>query len=159
MLTIAHSCNCLQPRPGPRRSSRGAKRLSIRGSWDQNQCNNGQGKWADQPLPFDVHIAVCTVRTHLRSRAVLHFTHSLDSSGHFVEYLLNRPDVKDAWRAHTEHEFVQRLADGTLPVEKFKNYLIQDYLFLVGLPSQKNDPKIIPANKRLARCNSRAPKP
>jgi thiaminase len=27
---------------------------------------------------------------------------------------------------------VQQLADGTLPVERFKHYLIQDYLFLVS---------------------------
>lgn len=43
-------------------------------------------------------------------------------------------EVKDAWRAHTEHEFVNRLADGTLPIERFKYYLIQDYLYLVSVP-------------------------
>lgn len=54
-----------------------------------------------------------------------------EDSDRFLEYLLDRPDVQKAWRAHTEHEFVSGLADGTLPVEAFKNYLIQDYLFLV----------------------------
>lgn len=54
-----------------------------------------------------------------------------DISGHFVEYLLQRPDVRDAWKAHTHHAFVAGLADGTLPVEAFKYYLIQDYLYLV----------------------------
>jgi thiaminase len=54
-----------------------------------------------------------------------------EDSGRFLEYLLDRPDVQKAWRAHTEHEFVSGLADGTLPVGAFKNYLIQDYLYLV----------------------------
>lgn len=61
-----------------------------------------------------------------------HSTYKLPfAPGHFVEYLLGRPDVKEAWKRHTEHEFLTRLADGTLPLEAFKYYLIQDYLFLV----------------------------
>jgi thiaminase len=45
--------------------------------------------------------------------------------------MLNRDDVQAPWKQYTEHEFVQRMGDGTLPVEKFKYYMIQDYLFLV----------------------------
>ncbi|KAH8821525.1 thiamine biosynthesis protein-like protein (Thi-4) [Xylogone sp. PMI_703] len=61
-----------------------------------------------------------------------HSTYTLPfAPGHFVEYLLDRPDVKEAWRGHVEHDFVARLADGTLPTDKFKYYLIQDYLYLV----------------------------
>lgn len=60
-------------------------------------------------------------------------------SGRFIEYLLDRPDVYNAWQAHTEHKFVAGLADGTLPVVVFKNYLIQDYLFLV-----RGGPSVIP---------------
>jgi len=52
----------------------------------------------------------------------------------FIEYILERPDVQQAWRNHTEHVFVAGLADGTLPLESFKYYLIQDYLFLVCRP-------------------------
>jgi thiaminase len=55
----------------------------------------------------------------------------IEDRDRFLEYLLDRPDVQKAWRAHTEHEFVSGLANGTLPVEAFKNYLIQDYLYLV----------------------------
>ncbi|KFY23743.1 hypothetical protein V493_05665 [Pseudogymnoascus sp. VKM F-4281 (FW-2241)] len=51
--------------------------------------------------------------------------------GRFIEYLLERPDVKGPWQKHTEHRFLEGIADGTLPVESFKNYLIQDYLYLV----------------------------
>ncbi|MFZ2006585.1 MAG: TenA family protein [Stellaceae bacterium] len=49
------------------------------------------------------------------------------------------------WRAYTRHEFVQRLADGTLPEAAFRHYLIQDYLFLLhfsrawGLAIYKSD--------------------
>ena len=59
--------------------------------------------------------------------------------GHFLEYLLDRPDVQKAWRAHTEHKFVAGLADGSLPLENFKFYLVQDYLYLVrNKPLQRN---------------------
>ena len=43
--------------------------------------------------------------------------------------------LKDAapaeWRGHTEHEFVRKLGDGTLPEASFRHYLVQDYLFLI----------------------------
>jgi thiaminase len=44
--------------------------------------------------------------------------------------------VKGPWKEHTEHAFVAGLGDGSLPVESFKYYLVQDYLFLVGLFSK-----------------------
>lgn len=53
-------------------------------------------------------------------------------SGHFVEYLLTHKDVREPWQEHVEHDFVKKLADGTLPLDSFKYYLIQDYLYLVG---------------------------
>jgi thiaminase len=59
------------------------------------------------------------------------FVVTLINSGRFIEYLLDRPDVQKPWQEHTEHSFVSGLADGTLPAESFKYYLVQDYLFLV----------------------------
>ncbi|GAB7363139.1 hypothetical protein MBLNU230_g3426t2 [Neophaeotheca triangularis] len=53
------------------------------------------------------------------------------SPGHFVEHLLDRQDVRRPWHDYTHHEFVERLGDGTLPREAFKNYMIQDYLYLI----------------------------
>jgi hydroxymethylpyrimidine/phosphomethylpyrimidine kinase len=53
-------------------------------------------------------------------------------SGNFIEYLLERDDVKPAWHDYTHHEFCVKMGDGTLPREAFKNYMIQDYLYLVG---------------------------
>ncbi|RVU80802.1 thiaminase II [Leucothrix sargassi] len=35
------------------------------------------------------------------------------------------------WQDYTQHAFVQQIADGSLPKECFKHYLLQDYLFLV----------------------------
>lgn len=35
------------------------------------------------------------------------------------------------WQAYTQHPFVMRLGDGTLPEAAFRHYLIQDYLFLI----------------------------
>lgn len=52
-------------------------------------------------------------------------------SGNFIEYLLGRDDVKPVWHEYTHHEFCERMGDGTLPRETFKNYMIQDYLYLV----------------------------
>lgn len=50
-----------------------------------------------------------------------------------------------AWPSYTRHEFVRRLADGTLPEAAFRHYLVQDYLFLLhfsrawGLAIYKSD--------------------
>ncbi|KAK3079081.1 hypothetical protein LTS18_005788, partial [Coniosporium uncinatum] len=61
-----------------------------------------------------------------------HSTYTLPfAPGHFIDYMLDREDVKGPWREHTEHDFVRQMADGTLPLEQFKYYLIQDYLFLI----------------------------
>ncbi|MBF9052538.1 thiaminase II [Roseobacter sp. HKCCD9010] len=36
-----------------------------------------------------------------------------------------------SWSAYVKHDFVMRLADGTLPREAFLHYLVQDYIFLI----------------------------
>ena len=38
--------------------------------------------------------------------------------------------VKDIWEKYYAHPFVRGIADGTLPVEKFRYYMLQDYLYL-----------------------------
>ena len=62
--------------------------------------------------------------------------------GNFISYLLDREDVQIPWKEYTEHEFVQKLGDATLPLEKFMYYLVQDYLFLVSST-------IYPCSKRM----------
>ncbi len=39
----------------------------------------------------------------------------------------------DLWERMVTHLFVQELGDGTLPIEKFRRYFLQDYLFLKTL--------------------------
>ena len=39
-------------------------------------------------------------------------------------------DMIDLWEKYNSHPFVQGLADGTLPKEKFKFFMIQDHLYL-----------------------------
>ena len=39
-------------------------------------------------------------------------------------------DVREIWEKYLEHPFVKEIGEGTLDKEKFKNYLVQDYLYL-----------------------------
>ena len=54
-------------------------------------------------------------------------------SGSFVHYVLERDDVVQAWQDFTHHDFVRQMGDGTLPIDKYKYYMIQDYLYLVRM--------------------------
>jgi thiaminase (transcriptional activator TenA) len=42
-----------------------------------------------------------------------------------------RGKAAEIWRCELDHPFVRGLGDGTLPVDRFRFYLEQDYLFLV----------------------------
>ena len=42
-----------------------------------------------------------------------------------------RSQAASIWEAELKHPFVLGIADGSLPKEKFKYYLCQDYLFLL----------------------------
>lgn len=42
-----------------------------------------------------------------------------------------RQQAAPIWEADLKHPFVRGIAEGSLPTEKFKFYLIQDYLFLL----------------------------
>ncbi|KAK3074358.1 trifunctional hydroxymethylpyrimidine kinase/phosphomethylpyrimidine kinase/thiaminase [Teratosphaeriaceae sp. CCFEE 6253] len=94
----------------------------------------------------DVSVAVrsagryveATIKTSVgmgKGSGPLNHFHSLQSlpfpPGGFVEYILERDDVKAAWHEYTNHDFVQRMGDGTLAVESFKHYMTQDYLYLI----------------------------
>lgn len=100
-------------------------------------ANSAQGK----PLYVAVREACWYVEAGIRTSFELgrgngpinHF-HSLHippfAPGHFVEYLLERPDVKPLWKAFTQHKFVRAIGDGTLHLDVFKRFLVQDYLYL-----------------------------
>ncbi|RAR07442.1 atp-dependent rna helicase dbp2 [Stemphylium lycopersici] len=57
---------------------------------------------------------------HFHSIYTLPFT-----PGNFISYLLDRDDVQIPWKEYTQHEFVQKMGNGTLPLEKFLYYLVQ----------------------------------
>jgi thiaminase/transcriptional activator TenA len=42
-----------------------------------------------------------------------------------------RRDAGEAWALYTHHPFLKALALGTLPLDGFRRYLIQDYLYLI----------------------------
>lgn len=42
-----------------------------------------------------------------------------------------KADAPKAWDAYVSHEFVKQLGDGGLPLDAFRHYLVQDYLFLI----------------------------
>lgn len=42
-----------------------------------------------------------------------------------------RADCASDWSSYVDHAFVRGLADGSLPKAAFRDYLIQDYLFLI----------------------------
>lgn len=42
-----------------------------------------------------------------------------------------KSDCAEDWASYAEHEFVERMGDGTLEQASFQHYLVQDYLFLI----------------------------
>jgi thiaminase/transcriptional activator TenA len=42
-----------------------------------------------------------------------------------------RRESGDAWQRYMRHPFLTALGAGTLPLEQFKNFLVQDYLYLI----------------------------
>lgn len=43
-----------------------------------------------------------------------------------------KQDAQEIWNDIYQHPFVVELCEGTLPIEKFKYYVLQDYNYLVG---------------------------
>ena len=97
----------------------------------------------------------CNVRLRV-SPKVLHSKLNL-GSGRFIEYLLQRNDVSEIWNEYMYHEFVEKLADGTLDQQSFQEYLVQDYLYLVRLPLRSETLTLIKHLKvHFARSNALA---
>ena len=44
------------------------------------------------------------------------------------DYLFN--ESKDIWQSYLKHPFLVEMGEGTLDKEKFRKYLIQDFLYL-----------------------------
>ncbi|KAF4831185.1 putative hydroxymethylpyrimidine/phosphomethylpyrimidine kinase 2 [Colletotrichum tropicale] len=82
-----------------------------------------------------IEAAIRTAPGFGKGHGPLNHFHSIQTlpfaPGRFIEYMLARPDVKDVWSEFVYHPFVMAMGDGTLPLESFKKYLIQDYLYLI----------------------------
>lgn len=42
-----------------------------------------------------------------------------------------KTDCSQDWSSYVDHRFVRAMGDGTLPMAAFRDYLVQDYLFLI----------------------------
>ncbi|CCD26078.2 trifunctional hydroxymethylpyrimidine kinase/phosphomethylpyrimidine kinase/thiaminase NDAI_0G03010 [Naumovozyma dairenensis CBS 421] len=49
----------------------------------------------------------------------------------FFTYLINHPFVKPHWQSYINHEFVKKIADGSLDRRKFQFFVEQDYSYLI----------------------------
>jgi len=130
----------MQPSERIRRAQGVQRSVPICRRRHQDSARAGRGKRALEPLPFHPGAAVYEVRclesgeqgnqapgrNDCRECAKL-----LVTRGHFVDYLLERPDVAPVWSRFVNHPFVLAMGDGSLPLDSFKGYLIQDYLYLV----------------------------
>lgn len=56
---------------------------------------------------------------------------SLLGNGDFFQYLIEHPKVKPHWDSYVNHEFVRQVANGTLPRDKFRFFIEQDYAYLI----------------------------
>ena len=82
-----------------------------------------------------VHAGISTGFTLGKGNGPINHFHSLYSlpfaPGYFIDYLLERPDIEPAWKRFVGHGFVNQLAANVLPLESFKRYMVQDYLYLI----------------------------
>ncbi|MEP5762391.1 MAG: TenA family protein [Litoreibacter sp.] len=58
-------------------------------------------------------------------------TQTIESTNMRATDLLKN-SVQDDWDAVTDHQFCKELAEGTLPLDKMRRYLVQDYKFIDG---------------------------
>ncbi|GJN71684.1 hypothetical protein PLICBS_005752 [Purpureocillium lilacinum] len=126
--------------------------MRVESPWQESTSTHGtgcslaaaisSGLAAGKDVPAAVRAACRYVEAGIREAPQLgsghgplnhfHSTFNLPfSPGYFIEYLLDRPDVRDVWKEFVYHPFVMALGDGTLPHESFKGYIIQDYLYLI----------------------------
>lgn len=53
------------------------------------------------------------------------------AKGHFLDYLKNHPKVAPLWDKYVNHPFTIQLARNELPLQSFRFFLKQDYIYLV----------------------------
>src|SRR5271166_1369127 len=68
----------------------------------------------------------CRHRSRIQRGSEIHSMASRNSFTHAI-----RIKAQPIWDRELKHPFVRGLADGTLSVDRFRFYLVQDYLFLI----------------------------
>lgn len=51
-------------------------------------------------------------------------------TGEALEYLVNHPEVKDHWNSYTNHNFMKMVYNFKLPLDNFKRFAEQNYIYL-----------------------------
>ncbi|CEJ90594.1 Putative Thiamin biosynthesis protein (Thi-4) [[Torrubiella] hemipterigena] len=126
--------------------------VKIQASWQESTSTHGTGCSlasaisANLSNKMDVPSAVRSACRYVEAgiktaprigqgNGPLNHFHSISSlpfsPGYFMEYLLSRADVCKVWDEFVYHPFVMGLGNGSLPLDSFKGYIIQDYLYLV----------------------------
>lgn len=132
---LVGSGDCVQLGQGDGYAGGGADGLPICRGGHQDCAGTGPRQWPAEPLPLGLYPALLAVWLGLPPCFLLSRECGLTPHrGYFVDYLLERPDVAPVWHKFVNHPFVLAMGDATLPLESFKGYLIQDYLYLVCCP-------------------------
>jgi hydroxymethylpyrimidine kinase/phosphomethylpyrimidine kinase len=107
---------------------------------------SSQPEFKSKSLPELVHKSISFVtngiftspalQTTLQSRGagpINHFHSGIISpypQGHFIPHILSHPCILSTWQRYIHHPFATALGNGSLPISKFKQYLMQDYKYL-----------------------------
>ncbi len=131
-VDLAGSGDCVQLGKGDGDAGCGEGSVSVCPGGHQDCPGAGWRKWPVEPLSLGLHASIFAVWSPSCFLACPHGLADMSSSGHFIDYFLERPDVAPVWEKFVNHPFVLAMGDGTLPLESFKGYLIQDYIYLVS---------------------------
>ena len=84
-----------------------------------------------QDLSYSAHaLRMRSTRSSSASSSSSSLVSQIRDSGSFFEFLISDPRVKPHWESYTRHEFVKKVADGSLARDKFRFFLEQDYAYL-----------------------------
>lgn len=100
-------------------------------------ANLARGRSLKQSVTNAQHYVAAGIETSIsfsRGSGPINHWHNVQllpfTKDHFLDYLLEREDVQPVWRNYTQHPFAEQMGNGTLPIDDFKDYLVQDYLYL-----------------------------
>lgn len=115
-------------------------------------ANLAKGKPIKKAIQDAVHYVQTAIQTSYpigKGNGPVNHMHNIQhrpfAAGKFLDYLLSHPKVQPHWQRYINHEFTKKVGNNTLPLESFKYFLRQDYLYLkhyarcYGLSIYKSD--------------------